>query len=181
MYQGNNPIAIKSQHMMLDALNELLKEKDYKDISISEICDRSTISRQTFYKLFGSKNNLLLFKLKNAPFADQHKETDETSLTLMDICERFSSYVATNYSQFQMLLENDLMEVLYTQIYTSMYSCRISFMDLDDNEREYASQFIAAGLCRLTQKYIREHEKPDHKELTEISYKIMSGSIYRRK
>lgn len=179
MYHGNNPIAIKSQNMMLDSLNELLKEKDYKDISISEICERSTISRQTFYKLFGSKDNLLLFKLENSPYADQHSDTDEKSLTLMDICERFSNYVAANYSQMHMLIENNLMEVLYTQLYTSMHSCRLSFIDLDDDEREYAAQFIAAGLCRLTQRYIRNHKNPNRRELTDLSYKIMSGRIFR--
>ena len=166
MYQGNNPIAIKSQHMMLDALNELMREKEFKDVSISEICDRSGISRQTFYKLFGSKENLLLFKLENAPYADQHSEKD-------------SGNVTTNYSPLQMLLKNELMEVLYTQIYTSMFSCRYSFVGVTEEEREYAAQFMAAGMCRLTQKYISEHEKPSQAELTELSYKIMSGSFYR--
>lgn len=179
MYQGNNPIAIKSQHMMLDALNELMREKEFKDVSISEICDRSGISRQTFYKLFGSKENLLLFKLENAPYADQHSEKDSGNLTLKDTCERFSLYVTTNYSQLQMLLKNELMEVLYTQIYTSMFSCRYSFVGVTEEEREYAAQFMAAGMCRLTQKYISEHEKPSQAELTELSYKIMSGSFYR--
>ena len=181
MYQGSNPIAIKSQHMLLDALNELLKEKDYKDISISELCDRSTISRQTFYKLFGSKDNLLLFKLNNNPYANQQSDEDDANLTLMDTCQRYSTYIIENYKQFQMLLENNLMEVLYTQLYTSMYSCRQSFTDLGDDEREYAAQFIAAGMCRLTRKYIQDHEKPDQKELTDIAYKIMSGNIFRKK
>ncbi len=179
MYQGNNPIAIKSQHMMLDALNELLKEKEYKDISISEICDRSGISRQTFYKLFGSKENILLFKLDNSPYADQDDEDSSEIITLMDTCERFSQYVTANYTQLQMLLENDLMEVLYTQMYMSMSTCRQSFVNLTEEEREYAAQFMSAGLCRLTQKYIREHEKPDQDDLIRLSYKIMSGKIYR--
>ncbi len=179
MYQGNNPIAIKSQHMLLDALNELLKEKEYKDISISEICDRSGISRQTFYKLFGSKENILLFKLDNSPYADQDAEDIPEIITLMDTCERFSQYVVANYAQLQMLLENDLMEVLYNQMYMSMSTCRKSFVGLSDEEREYAAQFMSAGLCRLTQKYIRDHEKPDQDDLIRLSYKIMSGKIYR--
>ena len=180
MYQGNNPIAIKSQRMMLDALNELMEEKEFKDVSISEICDRSGISRQTFYKLFGSKENLLLFKLENSPYADQHKDEDSELLALMDICERFGLYVVANYAQFQMLLENDLMEVLYTQMYTSMSSCRYSFVDVNEEEKEYAAQFMAAGMCRLTHKYIREHDRPDQAELMQLSYKIMSGNIYRK-
>jgi AcrR family transcriptional regulator len=55
MYQGNNPTALTSQKMLLDSLNELLKEKEFKDISVSEICSHSGISRQTFYSLFGTK------------------------------------------------------------------------------------------------------------------------------
>jgi len=49
MYQGKNPTALTSQKLLLDALNELLAEKEFKDISVSELCSRSGVSRQTFY------------------------------------------------------------------------------------------------------------------------------------
>lgn len=179
MYKGSNPIAIKSQQMMLDALNELLKEKEYKDITISEICERSTISRQTFYKLFGTKENLLLFQLENSPYVRHTEQPGETPNTLTEICVTYSKYVIANYEQLKMLLENDLTDVLFTQMYTSMSTCRSSFVGLSETEREYAAQFMSAGLCRLTQRYILEHEKPEQEELIRLSYKIMSGKIYR--
>lgn len=180
MYRGSNQIAVRSQNMLLDALNELLDEKEYKEISIREICDRSGISRQTFYKLFGSKENLLLFRLENSPHAEKHTDEETEIVTLMDTCRHYSQYISANYSQMRMLLENNLMEVFYTQTYTALSTCRQSFVNLSDTEREYAAQFISAGLCRLTQKYIREHEEPDQSELTNLSYIIMSGSIYRQ-
>ena len=130
MYQGKNPTAHTSQKLILDAMNLLLTEKEFKDISVSELSCRSGVSRQTFYSLFGKK-------------------------------------------------ENDLTDVLYTLIYQSMASCRQSFVNLDDTTREYAAQFMAAGLSRLTQKYVLEHEKPDQDELARLSYKIMSGNIYQ--
>lgn len=67
------------------------------------------------------------------------------------------------------------MEALYTQMYTSMSSCRQSFVSLDEEEHKYAAQFMAAGLYRLTRKYIMEHEKPDQAKLTELSYKNHVG------
>lgn len=178
MYQGKNPTALTSQKLLLDALNELLTEKEFKDISVSELCSRSGVSRQTFYTLFGTKENILLYQLDLINDTKPDPE-DNSPLGLMDTCKRFSRYVISNYAQLTMLIENDLTEVLYTMIYRSMSSCRQCFMELDDDTREYAAQFMAAGLSHLTQKYIREHKMPDQKELTELSYKIMSGSIYR--
>ena len=177
MYQGNNPTAQTSQKLLLDAMNTLLTEKEFKDISVSELCCRSGVSRQTFYSLFGKKENILLYQLDLINNTKPDSE-DDSVLSLIDICERFGKYVSSNYEQLTMLIKNELVEVLYTQMYQSMASCRQSFADLDDTTREYAAQFIAAGLSHLTQKYILEHKEPDQDELARLSYKIMSGNIY---
>lgn len=178
MYQGNNPTAHTSQKLILNAMNTLLTEKDFKDISVSELCCRSGVSRQTFYSLFGKKENVLLYQLDLINNTKPEHE-DDSVLNLIEICQRFAKYISSNYSQLTMLIKNDLTEVLYTLIYQSMSSCRQSFADLDDTTREYAAQFMAAGLSRLTKKYILEHENPDQDELVRLSYKIMSGNIYQ--
>lgn len=178
MYQGKNPTAHTSQELLLDAMNKLLTEKEFKDISISELCCRSGVSRQTFYSLFEKKENILLYQL-NLINDTKLDHEDDNAMKLTDICERFGKYVASNYALLTMLIENDLTEVLYTQICQSMSSCRQSFVTLDDELREYAAQFVSSGLCRLTQKYIFEHKKPDQSELARLAYKIMSGSIYQ--
>lgn len=179
MYQGKNPTALTSQKLLLDALNELLSEKEFNDISVSELCSRSGVSRQTFYSLFGTKENILLYQLELINDTKPNSE-DDSPIGLMETCERFGRYVASNYVQLTMLIENNLTEVLYTMIYQSMYSCRRGFVMLDQKTQEYAAQYMAAGLCSLTQKYIKEHKEPDQTELTGLAYKIMSGSIYRR-
>ena len=178
MYQGNNPTAHTSQKLILDAMNTLLTEKEFKDISVSELCCRSGVSRQTFYSLFGKKENILLYQLDLINNTKPDDE-DDSVLSLIEICERFSEYISSNYSELTMLIKNELTEVLYTLIYQSTTSCRQSFADLDDTTREYAAQFVAAGLSRLTQKYILEHKEPDQDELARLSYKIMSGNIYQ--
>lgn len=50
----------KSRRMMQDALLELLKEKLYSQITITEINLHANLSRRTFYKHFQSKDDLMV-------------------------------------------------------------------------------------------------------------------------
>ena len=178
MYQGKNPKAVASQRLLLDALNELMQEKEFRDISISELCCRSGVSRQTFYSLFGTKENILLYQLDL--LNDTKPEHGEDAvLRLADTCDRYSRYVSSNYARLSALVRNGLTDVLYLQFYQAMSSCRRSFLDIDEEQAEYAAQFMSAGLCKLTEKYITEHKQPDPTELADLSFRIMSGSIYR--
>ena len=180
MYQGNNQTALTSQKMLLDALNDLLAEKNFKDISVSEICSRSGISRQTFYSLFGTKEKILLYQLEQSPFAQHDHDKENPTMTLMDSCQEYGNFVVSNYDQLKMLIDNDLMTVLNDQFFRAMSTCKQSFVNVSAEEQEYAAQFMSSGLCSLSRRYIDTHEKPDQKELTELAYKLMSGSIYRR-
>ena len=42
-----------------DALLYLMKKKDYKDISITEICEKAGVTRMSFYRNFESKEDIL--------------------------------------------------------------------------------------------------------------------------
>ena len=63
MNSTTNPIAIQSKNMYVHALLELLKEKPYQEISISELSMKADLSRRTFYRLFNSMDEILLFHI----------------------------------------------------------------------------------------------------------------------
>ena len=65
MYAGDNKTALYSQRLIADAMLTLLREKSYGEISVSDLCKTAGVSRQTFYSLFGSKDNVILFTLQN--------------------------------------------------------------------------------------------------------------------
>ena len=54
-----NRQSMRSRKMMQQALLELLEERIYKKISITEICNRADLSRRTFYDHFDTKDDLL--------------------------------------------------------------------------------------------------------------------------
>ena len=65
MYSGNNPIAIRSQECLSDALLDLMKENDYSKISIKDICGAAGLSRQTFYALDEFRKEIIKYLESN--------------------------------------------------------------------------------------------------------------------
>lgn len=54
-----NPIAEQSRQWLIKSLLELMNEKNYADITVTEIAERALLSRRTFYRLFNSKEQVL--------------------------------------------------------------------------------------------------------------------------
>ena len=51
--------------MLLDAFEELSSEKSMEDVSVSELCERSTVRRNTFYRHFSDKYAFIEFYLQS--------------------------------------------------------------------------------------------------------------------
>ncbi len=56
-----------------EALSKLLEYSEYSDIKITEIINKAGISRATFYRNFGSKDDIIKIKVKNM-IADFHQD-----------------------------------------------------------------------------------------------------------
>ena len=63
MYSGKNRTALLSQQLIGDAMMRLLNRLAFDQISISDLCREAEISRQTFYSLFDSKENVVIYEL----------------------------------------------------------------------------------------------------------------------
>ena len=66
MYTGDHKTAKLSQTLITDALLTLLETVPFTDISVSRLCQQAQVSRQTFYSLFGTKENVLLHALETS-------------------------------------------------------------------------------------------------------------------
>lgn len=175
IYQGQNPTAQYSQKIILQALNELLQTKPFNAISVSELCRRSGVSRQTFYTLFGSKENILLYQLGLTEQADHGTEIWD----LQRICAGYADFVADNFATLKELFDNGLSAVLHQRFYQAMAVCQTSFVGVNADEQQYVAEFMAGGLCHLTKHYMQHHSEPDRTELSKLAFKVLSGSVYR--
>ena len=65
MYKGSNKSALLSQKLISEALLRLLESMPFNDISVSDLCREAQVSRQTFYSLFGTKENVVIYELSH--------------------------------------------------------------------------------------------------------------------
>lgn len=81
MYCGRNKIALSSQKQIAETMLRLLTENSYAAISVSMICREAGVSRQTFYSLFQSKENVIIYMFQEkycySPEEASEQESDD--------------------------------------------------------------------------------------------------------
>lgn len=60
MTERSGKLALQSQEWIIKALFQLMEKKEFSHISISEIAERAGVARQTFYRNFQGKDEILL-------------------------------------------------------------------------------------------------------------------------
>lgn len=102
--------AINTKNNIYETAIELMKTKDYQDITIEEICVKSEVSVGTFYHYFLSKNDFLIEMYSRA---DQFflNEVDQ-NLTNMDPLEKIVEYFVI-YAKYNEMIGISTMKQLY--------------------------------------------------------------------
>ena len=142
-----NKTAKLSQQLIGEAMVRLLQSSAFADISISMLCKEAQVSRQTFYTLFGTKENVLIFELRNSCcFEPEEKKTSCRSADFRMFCHGYSKYIIQKRNILELLVKNEMMHHLYDVQYKSIMACDHFMRDVADNDRIYLIDFIAGGM-----------------------------------
>ena len=169
MYCGNNKKALTSLDQIADALVELLGSKGFDQISVSELCRESGISRQTFYNLYQSKENVMIYVLQDK-YCNIPDTEEEDPLKL--ICEEYAHFIYDNRNLLCLLTENRIIYLLYDSICTSLNSC-CSFTGAcaTHGQPVLGTGFFAGAITGFVQSYCRQQDP--------MSYEQLQTSLYR--
>ena len=177
MYCGCNPIALSSQAQISRALVRLMSEKSYTAITVSELCRESGVSRQTFYSLFSSMENVVAFTLRER--VCRLPQEPETVSTLEQMCRCYSRYISENRAFLKLLVENGVVYLLYNSIYESLLCCREQGRGGENAAESYAANFLAGALTGVVRQYCSS-EPPDSEEaLYGILHELFGGGMFR--
>ncbi|WP_035778395.1 TetR/AcrR family transcriptional regulator [Butyrivibrio sp. MC2013] len=118
MYKGKNKTALSSLEKISTALYELLKTHPYSSISISSICEKAGLSRQTFYSLFDNKDEAACYLMgttSNFLRSDLYQTRGDNSL--WDICVSYAHFLITHKDPLHILfIDNKLAPLFYRSI-----------------------------------------------------------------
>ena len=182
MYCGNNKTAIQSQRQIANALMSLIQEKPYAQITISELCKTAGISRQTFYTLFTSRENVMIFTLQanacDAPEIKQAENAFGQNGPLRALCRSYSEYMLHNRNLIKILVDNHIDYLLYDSFFESMDSCECFLPEAEPCLRRYAASFYAGGIACVTRRYALEGCTSTVDGIEELLMTLLSGSLF---
>ncbi len=179
MYEGCNKTALSSQKNIADSFIKLLRKEEYSKISISEICKQADVSRQTFYTLFESKENIVAFVLaKHYEFHPAHECKCEGTPTLLQLSEAYSKYILSKKEILQLLVKNNIIYMMQCNLYKAFTSCEEMHFDDDVVVNNLTADFLAAGLTMIAKHYCLNSDKFSEAKLEALIYDLFSGKKF---
>ena len=180
MYKGSNKSALLSQKLISEALLRLLEEKAFNDISVSDLCREAQVSRQTFYSLFGTKENVIIYELShNCCYLPEENATSCHSAVFRSFCEGYSRYIVDKRHIISLLVHNDMIHFLYDVQYRSLMDCKYFISDVSEENRVFIVDFIASGMNSIAKNYILTGAKADVKFLKKLMFSLYGGLYFK--
>ena len=182
MYCGTNKTALQSQRQIANAMMALLRDKPYSQVTVSEICRAAGISRQTFYTLFTSRENVMVFTLQAqycaAPQIARHEPAPGQGGALQWLCRGYSEYMLRNQGLIKLLVDNHIDYLLYDSFFEAMDSCDCFLPKADACTRSYAASFYAGGFACVARRYAQEGCASSANQLEALLMTLLSGNLF---
>jgi len=147
-------LSINSKEIISEALFELMEGKSYESITISEICNNTSLVRKTFYNNFSSKDAVILYEIRKLA-----AEFNKNIVSVGETSPRESAYLFFAFAKghrkiMNILLDNNLFHVFSAEFESFLPDSNTiisesNIMNLDPNTTSYISAFHSAGMVRM--------------------------------
>lgn len=178
MYTGKHKTAVKSQKLIAESFFELLQEKAYYDVSIKEICTKAGISRQTFYSLYGTKEDVIRFYLAET-FAEWRRQAKTNGVNSLYDLILFFLLGITEDDKLSQLYSSEVLGGILADILKEHLDKTILYdrgsISVGDS---VANSFIAGGLTMAFKQWNADEDKISIEDVTLFVIKILSGDYF---
>ncbi|AIQ56536.1 TetR/AcrR family transcriptional regulator [Paenibacillus borealis] len=167
-----NPIAQRSKKWLSDALIDLLQEKPYSNITITEICDKAELVRKTFYRNFTSKEAVLI-EIIDLMFQDFFKYISDQNLGPHDMPLAYFTFWEKHKVFLHILIQNQLygllndQYVIYLEAMEHIIGTKREYHS--ELEKDYMRTMMAAGLWSILKKWIIRDCKESKEEMAKMT------------
>ena len=176
----------KRQYDLEQAFLELLLTKEYKEISISELCETVGIPRKAFYRYFDDKEGLLhaLIHHTLVRYGEFSANCVNSRRTVKKEIEQFFAYWKLD-SQRKLLLALSGSKLLNTLISLSISFSNSRLLDLgkflSENDSEINVEmflFTITGLMALMIAWYNDGYKRTTAEMADITCRLLTEPIF---
>ncbi len=176
----SHPNAERSKKMMTTALLELMKEKEYKSITIKEICEKAQVARRTFYRNFKTKEEILSLFTKKIMQEFINEMLTKSNENYRNMIEAYYSFWYKHIDVLLLYNKNELDDFIFNEYLNRLpevaflYTPDISLYESQE-ESTCALAFNSGGLWSLLTYWVLSGSKQTPNQLAEVLEKTFKG------
>ena len=178
--------------LMDEALINLLNKKDFKYITVKEICKKAGVNRSTFYLHYESINDLLnetmeyvnkkfinYFKINSNVFLDdiKSKSLDELNLINEKYLDPYLNFVRENKVIFKASFSNPsgmMVNDRYLDLKKYVLFPILKRYNIKDSNMDYYLEFYVRGIMAVIEKWITNDCKDELSNIKDIIIKCVN-------
>lgn len=176
MYQRNNPSALHSREEIVRAFLLLLENKTLENITVKEIMIAADLSRQTFYQIFDSKDEIIEYYLDTVFQAFLCHTKEHTVCDLCSAAKLFFSFFESYRKPLSLFIRNGKSCVVQRKCREYLHQEQYIHYALhgvhSEQEQTYATTFIVSGMVAMLEQWLREDDAPDINQLALLICRI---------
>lgn len=180
MYQGKNGTALQSQQWLGESLVRLMDRAPYNAITIGAICKEADLSRQTFYNVFESKEEVLRFCLRQQYEKQFQRFAAQDVITVGEIVEAFAVVVAENQDILRVMIENQLDSILADEITrcVALFAGKFVRKEQKREQLPYSEALLSGALGHLLVYWFRQERPISMEQLTQLITEFLEGQLF---
>lgn len=175
MYSGTNITAIRSMTDLSQAIFTLLKKYNYNEITITMICQEACISRQTFYKLFNDKKEIIHYLITSNYQDFEHGVIDRKELNLREFTEYTFLFFWDKKELIDLLIHQELEHYFLEEIRGKLSEVLLLFQASPLSYSKPIYNFFTGGLSSMI-LYQIGHDKKENVRNVAKEFSDMLGN-----
>ena len=179
MYTGNNPSALRSKEWLRKALLQLLTEKKYSQIHIKDICERATLSRQTIYQMFSSKDEIMEYHFSILFHQFTEYCSSYQNISVFEISQCFFTFFRKHRDFIDILITNNLTHLLERQF--EYYLTQINLFNKYNKNNlhtDYTVAFLSGALTQILIHWLQSNCNLTVDEISSLTQAGLTGAVF---
>jgi AcrR family transcriptional regulator len=174
----------RTRHLLSAAFVQLLKEKGYSAITVSDIIERSNIGRSTFYSHYHDKDDLFVGELDRVIELLNHRNPNQEDMPFFPSLGLFQ-HVGEEYELYKSLVWTPGIDLLIKHLQTSL-SHRIE-QGFQKSGRRFdvplpiLASFIAGSFLTLLKWWLENKMTYSPEQMDEIFKKLIMQGLEAQK
>lgn len=176
---------IKTQKVLYNALENLLKVKAFEDIKVSDICSEALINRSTFYDHYNDKYELLVdfintMKLELEDILSNNKNILNTKAYYLEVIKLLLNHIDSQKELYYSILvhnRNSILMDIFMDVVIKDVEKRVKSEVQNKIPSEIITKFYIGAVVNIGMEWLKNNSKYSKEEMFSYIQALIPDNI----